>query len=304
MLRYGFSGRLCFAVALVVGLPALAAAALHPPTLSLVTSDRSSITVGVTAGSTGAPAGFELQWMTQADYAQRGGWPTNENDPAIRVCSFVGTPTLNPTPGVSAFTLSAGVTVQIHLGKLFDETGVITYYTDELQAGTAYVLRARALASAPWPTSAYSSTLSGSTNPPGPGCVLTQGFWKNHPESWPVNSLRLGSVVYTQAQLLDILNTPAAGNGLTFLAHQLIATKLNIASGASGASIAATVAAADALIDGLVVPPIGSGFLDPSAASALTDMLDDFNNGMLGVPHCDTVPTADKTWSQVKKVYR
>jgi hypothetical protein len=39
------------------------------------------------------------------------------------------------------------------------------------------------------------------------GCTLTQGFWKNHPNSWPVGSLSLGTTSYTEAQLISIRAT-------------------------------------------------------------------------------------------------
>lgn len=119
------------------------------------------------------------------------------------------------------------------------------------------------------------------------GCTFTQGFWKNHPNDWPVQNLTLGTVNYTKAELLSILNQPVMGNGLISLAHQLIATKLNIANGADDSAIAATVLAADALIGGLVIPPIGAGWLAPATTSALTTLLDSYNNGLLGVPHCE-----------------
>lgn len=118
------------------------------------------------------------------------------------------------------------------------------------------------------------------------GCTFTQGYWKNHPAAWPVSSLSLGSVSYSKAQLLNIFKTPVKGNGLISLSHQLIAAKLNIASGASSASIASTIASADALIGGLVVPPIGNGFLSPSSTSSLTSSLDNYNTGLTGPGHC------------------
>ena len=305
MLRYSLSRRLTWAVlAFLVGLPALAAAALNRPKLDPVAVDRTSVTVLVTAGASGAPAGFELQWMSRADYNAHQGWPANANDPAILSCMFTGTPTLTTEGGASSYQLPSNTGINIDLGNLFDETGVDTYYTNELTPGTEYALRARALASGSNPASQFSLTLFTTTQAPGPGCVLTQGFWMTHPEDWPVNSLTLGTVVYTQQQLLDILNTPAQGNGLIFLAHQLIAAKLNIAAGADGSSVAQTIADADALIDGLVIPPIGSGFIDPADASALTDTLDQFNNGNLGVPHCTPVAAEPKTWSEVKGNYR
>ena len=306
MLRYSLSRRLNWAVlAFLVGMPALAAAApLNKPKLDPVSGDRSSITVMVTAGSSGAPAGFEVQWMTRADYNAHQGWPANAGDPALLVCQFTGQPTLTTGGGAANYQLPSSTGIHVDLGNLFDETGVETYYVNELTPGTEYAVRARALGSGSNAASPFSLTLFMTTQTPGPGCVFTQGFWKNHPESWPINSLTLGTVVYTQAQLLDILNTPAQGNGLIFLAHQLIAAKLNIAGGADGSSVATTIADADALIDGLVIPPIGSGFIAPADASALTNTLDQFNNGNLGTPHCETVAAQPKTWSEVKSNYR
>lgn len=128
------------------------------------------------------------------------------------------------------------------------------------------------------------------------GCTYTQGWYKNaqldkktgllkHP--WPVNSLTLGTVVYTEAQLRLILDAPVNGNGLISLAHQLIAAKLNIAGGADDTDIAADIAAADALIGALVIPPVGAGYLAPATTSSLVDALTDFNEGTTGPGHCD-----------------
>jgi len=133
-------------------------------------------------------------------------------------------------------------------------------------------------------------SLTTSFTPPGGGCTFTWGYWKNHagtkhqPNAWPVSSLTLGTVTYTKTQLLDILNTSVTGNGLVSLAHQLIAAKLNVAAGASPPS--PDIALADALIGGLVIPPVGSGSLDPSVTSALTDALDGWNTGLTGPGHC------------------
>jgi hypothetical protein len=121
------------------------------------------------------------------------------------------------------------------------------------------------------------------------GCTLTQGYWKNHPDAWPVSSLELGSVSYTKDQALAILGQSVSGNGLVALAHQLIAAKLNVASGATNA-VATTISAADALIGSLVAPPIGNGSLPTAQTSALTDALDSYNSGMTDPGHCDGGP--------------
>jgi hypothetical protein len=104
---------------------------------------------------------------------------------------------------------------------------------------------------------------------------------------WPVTSLTLGAVPYTEGELCSIFSTPAAGNGLIVLAHQLIAAKLNIANGADGTAAAEAIVDAGALIGGLVVPPVGSGSLPNSAASALTATLTSYNEGAIGPGHCD-----------------
>ncbi len=122
-------------------------------------------------------------------------------------------------------------------------------------------------------------------------CTFSLGFWKTHyADSWPnvvvSSGLTLGTVSYTAAELENIFNTAPAGNGLIILAHQLIAAKLNIARGADGSSIAGAIAAADALIGGLVVPPVGGGSLAPAATGALTTALDNYNNGLTGPGHC------------------
>ncbi len=176
-------------------------------------------------------------------------------------------------------------------------TATIVYATDitniSAECGTAYVLRNTASLKEKGHTRTDSTevviTTKPCTPPPPSGCTLTQGYWKTHPEAWPVTALMLGTVSYTQAELLQILDQPVQGNGLVSLAHQLIATKLNSLNGASvPTSVANAMTDADTLIDGLVVPPIGSGSLPPADTSGITSTLDGYNNGLAegGPQHC------------------
>ncbi len=69
-------------------------------------------------------------------------------------------------------------------------------------------------------------------------CVPTPEYWRTHPSLWPLQSLVLGAKefpghTYQKAELLALLNTPSAGDPSLTLAVQLIAVKLNIASGAT-----------------------------------------------------------------------
>jgi hypothetical protein len=186
--------------------------------------------------------------------------------------------------------------VTVNIGELLFDNGTSTDCPVALECGTQYVFRAFGHATSKLTRSDFTLNLICETDPCNDGCTFTQGYWKTHgPEGcvegnntnqWPVTSLKLGNVDYTDLQLCAILSKPAAGNGLITLAHQLIAAKLNIANGATDADIASTIAAADALIGDLVIPPVGAGSLSPSATSALVATLTAYNEGTEGPGHC------------------
>ena len=291
--------------ALAVHAPIVSAAVLDTPNLEGVVVGRTSISVVVTAGPSGAPQGFTVEWLLASTYDALGGWPA-ANDVSLLKADFRGVPTLNIQDGTDNYTLTSSDFAGVQIGDLFDETGVITQQLGELAEGTTYVVRVRANASGSESASGPSATIRIKTLARLlQDCTFTQGYWKNHPEAWPVGSLTLGTVTYTAAQLMLIFNQPAAGNGMISLAHQLIATKLNIAQGATApAGVLAAIASADALIGGLVVPPIGAGSLSPASTSALTTTLDNFNQGITGPGHCGTVPTKTPTWGALKALYR
>ena len=116
-------------------------------------------------------------------------------------------------------------------------------------------------------------------------CPQTQGYWKNNPDAWPVDSLTLGSQTYTKTELLTILTTATRGDASLILAHQLIAAKLNIANGSGEpAPVSSTITHADSVLSGF------SGKLpyhvkpsSPNGQAMVTDAttLDNYNNGLL-----------------------
>ena len=264
---------------------------MSTPTLSCGTSSKVSIQITLTAGATGAPAGFSLHWMPLADYVANGSvWPSTEN-PAFCHASFAG------NANASRYNLAPGQSVTVDIGDLLFDNGTSASCVEPLVCGTTYVFRAFAHANSTYNRSDFTPNLQCSTLPCEDlqiNCTYTQGYWKTHgpvptgnnSNMWPVTSLTLGTVNYTDMQLQAIFDTPAQGNGLIALAHQLIAAKLNIANGADGSSVAAAITAADALIGGLVVPPVGAGSLPPSTISSLTTTLDNYNNGLIGPGHC------------------
>jgi hypothetical protein len=263
------------------------------PTINCNGSTQSSINILVTAGATGAPAGFSLQWMTAADYAANGNQWFDSDDTRLCKASFSGNANL------SRYNLGPGESVSVNVGEFLFDNGASTNCPDGLTCGTDYVFRAFAHATNSLNRSDFTENLICATLECDQdlSCTYTQGFWKTHgpagpsENAWPPSVLSggmtLGSVNYTAAQLQSIFNAPAAGNGLIVLAHQLIAAKLNIANGASvPPAVATAIANADALIGSLVIPPVGSGFLSPAATSTLTSTLTDYNEGATGPGHC------------------
>ena len=305
------SGLFISSILLALGLAAPAfGVPLDAPSASLLTADRTSVTLRVQAGSGGAPAGFIVEWLPADQYRALGGWPVSAA--SINGSDFTGVPTLYVTPGVESFQLGAGQVAEVVIGELFDETGIETSDHAELAEGAEYAVRVRAMAAGPGrEESANSTTITCRTSPrTSIDCTVSQGYWENHPESWSrVLTLTLGSVTYTQAQILAILRQPARGNGLVSLAHQLIATRLNLLLGVvPPASVSLAVDLADTTIGTLVVPPIGGGQLLPCSTSALTWMFREFNSGSIGPGHCPddlrVVPATGVTWGTLKSVYR
>lgn len=80
------------------------------------------------------------------------------------------------------------------------------------------------------------------------GCPHSQGFWKNHAELWPVETLTLGDHAYEKAELLALLEMPTKGDASMILAHQLTAAKLNVAGGADADLFETAIEEADGLL--------------------------------------------------------
>lgn len=113
---------------------------------------------------------------------------------------------------------------------------------------------------------------------PGTGTI---GYWSTHPEAWPVDSLVIGSTLYTKDQLLDIFAINADKSAS--MAAQLIGAKLNVLAGNDGSCVADSISAADAWLGAY---PIGSPKGEVNAAwsesgDAIKTALDEYNNGML-----------------------
>jgi hypothetical protein len=255
----------------------------EPPTLGYGGVTGTSINITVTAGDTGCSGGFVIHWREYSDFEEYGWEPCLDG---LKPCNagFSG------QASGSRYALTSGQSVTVTIGEsfLYDAGAGIDEERCEgaLECGTKYIFRAfcqaRDLRRSDW-----SGNLTVSTTPCGDdGCTLTQGYWKNHLEAWPVEGLYLGNEWYSKESLLSILGQPVQGNGLVALAYQLIAAKLNVENGADPSEIEEVIEDADDLIAGQVVPPVGTGYLHPSLTSGLVDLLTRYNEGAIGPGHC------------------
>ncbi|HEU5115045.1 MAG TPA: hypothetical protein VFT74_00060 [Isosphaeraceae bacterium] len=116
-----------------------------------------------------------------------------------------------------------------------------------------------------------------------PGQGYTQGFWKNHPDAWPVSGLTIAGTNFTEDQLISLLKTPPKkGDASLILVHQLIAAELNIINGyMPPPEVVNAINQANGLLtsDG----PGGFRYVSSSSAdglqmTALAGVLDTYNN--------------------------
>ena len=280
------------------GQTAIAAGGPKPPislpTITCAGATQTSINVQVCAGATGLPAGFSLQWLKAADYAANGNHWLSDSNPLACSAGFSGEASL------SRYNLAPGECVTVNVGDFLFDNGASTKCPAGLECGTQYVFRAFGHATSTMSRSDFTAVLTCATLECGhaSSCTLTQGYWKTHGPvptgnngyAWPdmvkANGLQLGTITYSAGELLAILNTPAQGNGLVALAHQLIAAKINIVAGADPTAVAANIAIADGLIGSLAVPPVGSGYLAPGLTGGLVTLLASYNEGATGPGHC------------------
>ncbi|MBW8873571.1 MAG: carboxypeptidase regulatory-like domain-containing protein [Acidobacteria bacterium] len=121
---------------------------------------------------------------------------------------------------------------------------------------------------------------------PTAGGTATLGYWKTHPEAWPVQSITIGGITYTKDQAITWLGTPVRGDESIALFHQLVPAELNALMSNNISCIFPIIQAADAW---MAQHPVGSGVSTSSstgqAGNALEVQLDSYNNGNLCAPH-------------------
>jgi hypothetical protein len=267
------------------------AGAYDPVTLTCAGNNtQSTIALTVTAGASGAPAGFSIQWMTKAQFdALNDVWPADTT--AFCKASFSGVPygaKNTQQAGTNSYNLGSYGSVTVYIGDLLNDElnqqlGLSTDCTGGLICGTQYVFRAFAHANSTKNRSAFSFLTDPCATTAACGTCNHFGFGQykhlgnqvaGGVANWPgyvdaTTSLTIGGTSYTYAQCLAILNQSPNGNGLVILAHQLIAAELNNI----GSTCPIDVTAADAPFTGKVIPPIGTDTATPASVAGLVATL-------------------------------
>lgn len=125
---------------------------------------------------------------------------------------------------------------------------------------------------------------------PGTG---TPGYWKNHPEAWPVDEITIGGVTYSRSDAIALMKLGGKGDKTLGMFNHLVSAKLNVMIGNDSGCIAGVIDAADAWMAayGPAGSGVGAGGDSPwMEADPLYYQLDQYNNGMLCAPHRDSLP--------------
>jgi hypothetical protein len=125
---------------------------------------------------------------------------------------------------------------------------------------------------------------------PGTG---TPGYWKNHPEAWPVDSITIGEQTFTKEQAIALMTQGEAQTGkgadktLT-LFRAYVAAYLNGLIGNETSCVDSTMVSAYNWLNLYNVPGQVLAKSDAwTVGSPLNTTLDDYNNGLLCAPHRD-----------------
>lgn len=117
---------------------------------------------------------------------------------------------------------------------------------------------------------------------PGTG---TPGYWKNHPEAWPVQNITIGGISYSKAQAISWLGKVGKDKSTTMFSS-LLSARLNVIIHNEDSCVSGTITAADAW---MTLHHVGSNVAGSSAAWAegepLHMLMDSYNNGLLCAPH-------------------
>jgi len=262
---------------------AAALAAALVPLASVLAAPASAQTTSCASGGTICGTVFT---DTNGDGIQDTGEP---GIPDVEVVISDGTTIFTNSEGLYSYSppydatgmVMYGVAVQIPTGDQVSQPGADNVGTSN---GAGYSVATGVLPSG----LAYSFGFvpSAAANP-GTG---TPGYWKNHPNAWPVNTITVGGITYTKAQAIAWLGKVGKDKTTTMFSS-LVPAMLNLLIGNDGSCVNAAIAAGNAWMQ---IPPAGYGPVGSNVAASsyawsvgepTHQTLDAYNNGLLCAPH-------------------
>jgi len=121
---------------------------------------------------------------------------------------------------------------------------------------------------------------------PPTGCVRSPGYWKNHPDNWPVDEITIGGHTIPKRMAIQLMRLPERGDKARNVFRHLIAAKLNVLAGADDSCIAESIEAADAWLARHPVR-IKASSLPWRRIAGVIARLGAYNDGELCAPSCD-----------------
>jgi hypothetical protein len=171
--------------------------------------------------------------------------------------------------------------------------------TQKLLRGSLKYVRVAALAAALVPLAsvaaapvvAWEQCASGCAPPPPPPPESqpgtgTTGYWKNHAEAWPVNSITVGGISYTKDAAITLLGN-IGRDKTTLMFSSIVSAKLSAMIGNYSVCVDGAIGEGDDWM--ATYGPIGKNVLASSPAWVIGEpiqiQLDNYNNGLLCAPH-------------------
>jgi len=259
----------------------------------LLTADNGTATAAAASIAFGAHATVTRDASARIDESIiagcRNGWPSI-------ICTW-GDETAPRLPYTVTGTISREIVVDMHNPYVCGETLPIVAHATLTELGPYAPGTAPRVYQATAPLAVHTGDCA--PKPSNPGCTLTQGYWKNH--AWPEHPLFPPSTLATWdidhgwdyqgwnffdtgLRWTQVLDVAPRGDPYYILAHQYIAAILNQQNGAYVPD-----QVRQTLVDAYTYfssSPDGRAAYDRNTLTTWANLLDQYNNGQLGVPHC------------------
>jgi hypothetical protein len=118
--------------------------------------------------------------------------------------------------------------------------------------------------------------------------VGTPGYWRSHPEAWPVDFIEIGGRIYNKTYAIFLIYESGGGDKTFDLFEQLVAAKLNIIMQNAYECIDPEVTWADIwMVDHPINSSVSAGSPEWKEVENAVEAISDYNQGFLCAPYMD-----------------